>query len=251
MEPPIHRLLLNHPFQLRWLQEGHPDQRRTISRATQRHCHARQDLTVGRHGIGRELRCRLRFGSVHPEKSHSCLLQEAGGVHHCSTDLRRRERANHLHLQHRRQRGRPTIPRPEVQHNGRASRLQVLPNGRATHLPLLPAALLRHPVKGRALDGAPSRRIWFAQLLLEVECCDRAIAFRIVWIDTTYSRLATELHDIFDSADRVVMRLTHRATEAGALRSRPLRLSPDHGAAQSSAPHPDGDHLNSKVNALH
>jgi predicted ester cyclase len=37
---------------------------------------------------------------------------------------------------------------------------------------------------------------------------------------TTYSRLATEVHDIFESGDRVVVRLTHRATGAGALRSR-------------------------------
>jgi predicted ester cyclase len=37
---------------------------------------------------------------------------------------------------------------------------------------------------------------------------------------TTYSRLATEVHDIFESGDRVAVRLTHRATGAGALRSR-------------------------------
>jgi predicted ester cyclase len=37
---------------------------------------------------------------------------------------------------------------------------------------------------------------------------------------TTYSSLATEVHDIFESGDRVVVRLTHRATGAGALRSR-------------------------------
>jgi predicted ester cyclase len=37
---------------------------------------------------------------------------------------------------------------------------------------------------------------------------------------TTYSRLATEVHDIFESGDRVVVRLTHRGTGAGALRSR-------------------------------
>ena len=39
-------------------------------------------------------------------------------------------------------------------------------------------------------------------------------------IDTTYSRLATEVHDIFESGDKVVVRLTHRATGAGSLRSR-------------------------------
>jgi predicted ester cyclase len=39
-------------------------------------------------------------------------------------------------------------------------------------------------------------------------------------IDTTYSRLTTEVHDIFESGDRVAVRLTHRATGAGALRSR-------------------------------
>ena len=39
-------------------------------------------------------------------------------------------------------------------------------------------------------------------------------------IKTTYSSLATEVHDIFQSEDRVVVRLTHRATGAGALRSR-------------------------------
>jgi predicted ester cyclase len=38
--------------------------------------------------------------------------------------------------------------------------------------------------------------------------------------NTTYSRLATEVHDIFESGDRVVVRLTHRATGAGVLRSR-------------------------------
>jgi predicted ester cyclase len=38
--------------------------------------------------------------------------------------------------------------------------------------------------------------------------------------NTTYSRLATEVHDIFESGDRVVVRLTHRATGAGFLRSR-------------------------------
>jgi predicted ester cyclase len=37
---------------------------------------------------------------------------------------------------------------------------------------------------------------------------------------TTYSMLATEVHDIFESGDRVVVRLTHKATGAGALRSR-------------------------------
>jgi predicted ester cyclase len=38
--------------------------------------------------------------------------------------------------------------------------------------------------------------------------------------ETTYSKLATEVHDIFESGDRVVVRLTHRATGAGFLRSR-------------------------------
>jgi len=39
-------------------------------------------------------------------------------------------------------------------------------------------------------------------------------------IKTTYSNLRTEVHDIFESGDRVVVRLTHRATGAGMLRSR-------------------------------
>jgi len=39
-------------------------------------------------------------------------------------------------------------------------------------------------------------------------------------IKSTYSSLATEVHDIFESEDRVVVRLTHRATGAGALRTR-------------------------------
>ena len=39
-------------------------------------------------------------------------------------------------------------------------------------------------------------------------------------INTTYSKLATEVHDIFESGDRVVVRLTHRAIGAGVLRSR-------------------------------
>jgi predicted ester cyclase len=39
-------------------------------------------------------------------------------------------------------------------------------------------------------------------------------------IKTTYSNLTTEVHDIFESKDRVVVRLTHRATGAGMLRSR-------------------------------
>jgi len=39
-------------------------------------------------------------------------------------------------------------------------------------------------------------------------------------IDTTYSRLATEVHDIVESGDKVVVRLTHQATGAGTLRSR-------------------------------
>lgn len=37
---------------------------------------------------------------------------------------------------------------------------------------------------------------------------------------TMYSKLATEVHDIFEWGDRVVVRLTHRATGAGILRSR-------------------------------
>lgn len=45
----------------------------------------------------------------------------------------------------------------------------------------------------------------------------RSIAERV---NTTYSRLETEVHDIFESGDRVVVRLTHRAVGAGALRSR-------------------------------
>jgi len=39
-------------------------------------------------------------------------------------------------------------------------------------------------------------------------------------IKTTYSTLATEVHDIFESRDRVVVRVTHRATGGGMLRSR-------------------------------
>lgn len=39
-------------------------------------------------------------------------------------------------------------------------------------------------------------------------------------INATYSKLATEVHDIFESGDKVVVRITHRATGAGALRSR-------------------------------
>jgi predicted ester cyclase len=39
-------------------------------------------------------------------------------------------------------------------------------------------------------------------------------------IKTTYSSLATEVHDIFESGDRVVVRITHRATGGGMLRSR-------------------------------
>lgn len=35
-----------------------------------------------------------------------------------------------------------------------------------------------------------------------------------------YSAFATEIHDVFESGDRVVVRLTHRATGAGAFRSR-------------------------------
>jgi len=37
---------------------------------------------------------------------------------------------------------------------------------------------------------------------------------------TTYSKLTTLVHDIFESGDRVVVRLTHQATGAGVLRSR-------------------------------
>ncbi len=39
-------------------------------------------------------------------------------------------------------------------------------------------------------------------------------------IDATYSKLATEVHDIFESGDKVVVRLTRRATGAGTVRSR-------------------------------
>ena len=39
-------------------------------------------------------------------------------------------------------------------------------------------------------------------------------------IKATYSSLATEVHDIFESGDRVVVRVTHRATGGGMLRSR-------------------------------
>jgi predicted ester cyclase len=39
-------------------------------------------------------------------------------------------------------------------------------------------------------------------------------------IKTTYSSLTTEVHDIFESGDRVVVRITHRATGGGMLRSR-------------------------------
>jgi predicted ester cyclase len=35
-----------------------------------------------------------------------------------------------------------------------------------------------------------------------------------------YSQFHTEIHDIFESGDRVVVRLTHRATGAGVFRSR-------------------------------
>ena len=35
-----------------------------------------------------------------------------------------------------------------------------------------------------------------------------------------YSRFATEVHDIFESGDRVVVRITHRASGAGVFRSR-------------------------------
>jgi predicted ester cyclase len=35
-----------------------------------------------------------------------------------------------------------------------------------------------------------------------------------------YSAFATEIHDVFESGDRVVVRLTHRATGAGVFRSR-------------------------------
>jgi predicted ester cyclase len=37
---------------------------------------------------------------------------------------------------------------------------------------------------------------------------------------TTYSKLTTLVHDIFESGDRVVVRLTHQAMGAGVLRSR-------------------------------
>lgn len=39
-------------------------------------------------------------------------------------------------------------------------------------------------------------------------------------INATYSKLETEVHDIFEAGDRVVVRITHRATGAGALRTR-------------------------------
>jgi predicted ester cyclase len=39
-------------------------------------------------------------------------------------------------------------------------------------------------------------------------------------INATYSKLTTEVHDIFESGDKVVVRITHRATGAGALRTR-------------------------------
>jgi predicted ester cyclase len=39
-------------------------------------------------------------------------------------------------------------------------------------------------------------------------------------IKKTYSSLATEVHDIFESGDRVVVRVTHRATGGGMSRSR-------------------------------
>lgn len=39
-------------------------------------------------------------------------------------------------------------------------------------------------------------------------------------VNTTYSQLATEVHDIIESGDRVVVRLTHRAIGAGTLQSR-------------------------------
>jgi predicted ester cyclase len=35
-----------------------------------------------------------------------------------------------------------------------------------------------------------------------------------------YSQFATEVHDVFESGDRVVVRITHRATGAGVFRSR-------------------------------
>jgi predicted ester cyclase len=39
-------------------------------------------------------------------------------------------------------------------------------------------------------------------------------------IKTTYSSLATDVHDIFEAGDRVVVRITHHATGGGMLRSR-------------------------------
>jgi len=36
----------------------------------------------------------------------------------------------------------------------------------------------------------------------------------------SFSRFATEVHDIFESGDKVVVRLTHRGTGAGNVRSR-------------------------------
>jgi len=39
-------------------------------------------------------------------------------------------------------------------------------------------------------------------------------------VNSSYSKLTTEVHDIIEVGDRVVVRLTHRATGAGTVRSR-------------------------------
>lgn len=39
-------------------------------------------------------------------------------------------------------------------------------------------------------------------------------------IDATYSKLETEVHDIFQAGDKVVVRITHRAMGAGLMRTR-------------------------------
>jgi len=39
-------------------------------------------------------------------------------------------------------------------------------------------------------------------------------------VNASYSKLTTEVHDIIEAGDRVVVRITHRATGAGPVRSR-------------------------------
>ena len=39
-------------------------------------------------------------------------------------------------------------------------------------------------------------------------------------VNSSYSKLTTEVHDIIEAGDRVVVRITHRATGAGPVRSR-------------------------------